>query len=225
MSDPRFVPLPPRYVPEATPEEAARAYYEVLASRRTVRMFSSEPVSRETVGWIVRAATTAPSGANKQPWRFVCVSEPALKRRIREAAEEEERAFYARRASEQWLRDLEPLGTDPSKPFLEDAPWLIVVFQLSRDDDGGRVYYGSESLGLACGMLLTAIHHAGLVSVTHTPSPMGFLREVLGRPMTERPFLLIPIGHPAPDCVVPAAGIQRKPLEQVLVWEEGAATS
>lgn len=218
---PRFVPLPPRHDPGATTEQAARRFYEVMASRRSVRMFSDKPVSRETIEWIVRTAATAPNGANKQPWRFVCVQDPALKKKIREAAEAEEREFYARRASPEWLADLTPLGTDEHKEFLETAPWLIVVFKLAKDDDGGQVYYNTESVGLACGMLLAAVHHAGLCALTHTPSPMKFLTRVLHRPEHERPFLLIPVGHPADDCEVPEKALARKPLEQSMVVDLG----
>jgi nitroreductase len=184
-------------------------------------MFSDEPVSRETIEWIVRGATTAPSGANKQPWRFVCVRDPDIKRQIRLAAEEEEREFYARRATPEWIEDLAPLGTDENKEFLEIAPWLIVVFKLARDDDGSQVYYNTESVGLAGGMLLTAIHHAGLVALTHTPSPMRFLTRVLERPDNERPFLLVPVGYPAENCEVPSLALERKPLEQVMVIDKG----
>jgi nitroreductase len=203
------------------PESAARAFYEVMRTRRTVREFSDEPVSRETIEWCVRAATTAPSGANKQPWRFVCVQDAALKKRIRRAAEDEEREFYARRASARWLDDLAPLGTDEHKQFLETAPWLIVVFKLAHGDDGSPVYYNTESVGLASGLLLAAIHHAGLVSVTHTPSPMKFLCEELGRPDNERPFLLIPVGYPAEDCQVPRKALERKPLDETMVIDRG----
>jgi nitroreductase len=175
-------------------------------------MFSPRPVARETIEWIVRAAGTAPSGANKQPWRFVCVSDPALKREIRLGAEEEEREFYARRASRRWLEDLAPLGTDADKSYLEVAPWLVVVMRLS-----GRVYYGVESVGIAVGLLLAAAHHAGLATLTHTPSPMAFLGRILGRPASERPFVLVPIGYPAEDCVVPEAALQKKPLEEIMV--------
>lgn len=212
-----MVPLPPRHDPGCAPEAAARAFHDVLASRRTVREFSDRPVSRETIAWLVRTAANAPSGANKQPWRFVCVQDPALKRAIRLAAEEEERAFYARRAGERWLADLAPLGTDEHKDFLEVAPWLIVVFKLLRGDDGGAVYYPAESVGLAAGFLLAAAHHAGLCTVTHTPSPMNFLAQVLGRPEHERAFLLIPVGWPAEGCRVPAAALRRKPLDEVMV--------
>jgi nitroreductase len=222
MAGPRFVPLHPRFDPGVPPETAARELHAKLAQRRTVRMFSGRPVSRETIEWLVRCATSAPSGANKQPWRFVCVQDVGLKREIRLAAEREEREFYARRASARWLADLEPLGTDASKEFLEIAPWLIVVFKLMRDDDGGQVYYVNESVGLAAGMLLTAAHLAGLATLTHTPSPMGFLCDVLGRPDHERPFLLIPVGYPADECVVPAAALARKPLERVMVVDRPA---
>lgn len=211
-------PLMP-YCPEAESVEAARRFYEVQRLRRSVREFSARPVPRETIEWCVRAAGSAPSGANKQPWRFVCVSDPGLKARIREAAETEEREFYERRATPEWLADLAPLGTDSSKPFLEVAPWLIVVFKLAKTDEGGQVYYLNESVGIATGMLITAIHQAGLVTLTHTPSPMGFLQKVLGRPEHERPFLLLPVGYPAEGCRVPAIG--RKPLNEIAVFEEG----
>jgi nitroreductase len=179
-------------------------------------------VSRETIEWLLLAGGTAPSGANKQPWRFVAVCDPKVKKKIRDAAEAEEREFYARRASPQWLRDLAPLGTDPSKPFLETAPWLIVVFKLMKTEPspsepgGGQVYYANESVGIACGMLISAIHAAGLVTLTHTPSPMGFLARVLGRPEHERPFLLLPVGYPAESARVP--DIERKRLDEISVW-------
>jgi nitroreductase len=204
-----------RYDPGVSSEEAARSFYEVMRRRRSVRMFSDRPVSRETIEWCVRSAGTAPSGANKQPWRFIAVSDPGMKRRIREAAEAEEREFYSRRAGQEWLKDLEPFETNPDKPFLEIAPWLIVVMKMMKTDDGKQVYYVNESVGIATGMLLSAIHHAGLVSLTHTPSPMGFLAKVLGRPEHERPFLLIPVGYPSADCVVPDIG--RKEIGEILV--------
>lgn len=190
-----------------------------MSQRRTVRMFSDRPVSRETIEQIIAAAGTAPSGANKQPWRFVAIDDPALKREIRVAAEEEEREFYARRASPEWLADLRRIGTDEHKPFLEVAPWLIAVFKLMKDDDprnaSDQIYYANESVGIAVGLLLAAAHHAGLASLTHTPSPMKFLGTILRRPSYERPYLLIPIGHPADDCVVPV--IARKPLDEIMV--------
>lgn len=215
--EPSFVPYEPRHVPDASTEEAARTFYETMAMRRTVRMFSDRPVSRETIEWIVRTAGSAPSGANKQPWRFVCVQDPDTKRRIREAAEEEERAFYDGRANEEWLKDLAPLGTDDDKGFLEVAPWLIVIFRLIREDDSSQVYYPTESVGLASGFLLAAAHQAGLATLTHTPSPMNFLQQVLERPSNERAFLLVPVGYPADDCVVPVKALGRKPLDTIMV--------
>jgi iodotyrosine deiodinase len=218
-----FIPLQ-RYFPGLSPEDAARRFYQVQSLRRSVRAFSDRPVSEETIRWCIAAAGTAPSGANKQPWRFVAVQDAALKRQIRVAAEKEEREFYERRAPGQWLEDLAPLGTDPDKPFLEVAPWLIVVFKTMKGDPDaqgrpGQVYYVNESVGIAVGLLLAAIHHAGLVALTHTPSPMGFLSQVLQRPEHERAFLLIPVGYPAEDCTVP--DIARKPVEQIMVRDLG----
>jgi len=218
--------LPPRsvpfraYHPAEAPEVAARRFYETMNQRRSVRDFAPTPVSEETIRWCIAAAGTAPSGANKQPWRFAVVRDPGLKREIRLAAEQEEREFYERRATPEWLADLAPLGTDPDKSFLEVAPWLIVVFKMMKTDPDerghqGKVYYVDESLGIACGLLIAAIHHAGLVTLTHTPSPMGFLAKVLKRPAHERPFLLLPVGFPAPGCVVP--DIHRKDLDEILV--------
>ncbi|MBK7643367.1 MAG: nitroreductase family protein [Planctomycetes bacterium] len=218
MREPVFVPYPERYVPAAPAEESARAFHEVMRRRRSVRMFSEEPVSRATVEWIVRSAASAPSGANRQPWRFVCVQDPATKRRIRLAAEEEEREFYAKRAPREWLEALAPLGTDANKEFLERAPWLIVVFRLVKGDRDEQLYYIHESVGLACGLLLAAAQHAGLATLTHTPSPMGFLGEILGRPAHEKPYLLVPLGYPTPDCVVPQAALVKKPLDEVAVF-------
>jgi nitroreductase len=216
MHDCPTVPHDQPYRPDATPEAAARAFYNVMRRRRSVRMFSDQPVSRETIRALIQTAGSAPSGANKQPWRFVCVSDPVTKKRIREGAEAEERAFYQGRANEQWLKDLAPLGTDEDKAFLETVPWLIVAFRLTRADDGGQVYYSNESIGLACGMLLCAAQHAGLATLTHTPSPMNFLNDILDRPSTERPYLLIPVGYPSQDCVVPAAAVKRKPTEEIM---------
>lgn len=217
MPAPELVPYPDRYVPKVPADEALGGFHDVLRRRRSVRMFSEQPVERSTIEWLVRCAHTAPSGANKQPWRFVCVQDPAVKSRIREGAEAEEREFYGRRANAQWLRDLEPLGTDETKDFLTIAPWLVVVFQLTRTDDGGQVYYLKESVGIACGLFLAAAQLAGLATLTHTPSPMAFLGDMLGRPKNERPFLLIPVGHACDDCVVPAKAIERRPLDQVMV--------
>ncbi len=216
MPEPKFVPHSDRYVPDAPPEVAARAFCEVMAKRRTVREFSDRPVSLATIEWLVRCAGGAPSGANKQPWRFVAVRDPAVKRAIRAAAEKEEREFYAHRATAEWLADLAPLGTDASKPFLEVAPWLVVVFKLTRGDDDSQHYYVNESVGIAVGLFLAAAHHAGLATLTHTPSPMGFLQEVLGRPKNEKPYVLIPVGYPSDDCVVPEAALIKKQLAEIL---------
>jgi len=216
----RFPHIPlTTFDPGIPAESAACRFFEVMRQRRSVRLFSDRLVPREAIEWIVRAASTAPSGANKQPWRFVAVSDPALKREIRVGAEAEEREFYERKANPEWLADLAPLQTGPEKEFLETAPWLIVVFKLSRTDDGRQVYYVNESVGIAVGFLLAAIHHAGLVALTHTPSPMQFLTRILNRPSHERPFLLIPVGYPSPECLVPH--ISRKDLSSVLVWDRG----
>lgn len=211
------------YTPSGRPEDIARDHYEIMRLRRSVRFFSDRPVSREVIESVVRTAGTAPSGANKQPWRFVCIDDPAIKKEIREGAEAEEREFYSRRASERWLRDLWPIGTDENKEFLEQAPWLIAVFKLVHDDPDpadpgaqpGQTYYTEESVGIACGMLIGAIHIAGLVTLTHTPSPMAFLRSILSRPANERPFLLLPVGYPAEGCRVP--DISRKTLDRIMV--------
>ena len=219
MAEHEFLPLTDRHVPDQPPAEVLAGLYEILRKRRSIRSFRPDPVPREVIEGIVRVATTAPSGANKQPWRFVAIQDPELKKKIRAAAEAEEREFYGRRANDEWLEDLNPLGTDANKEFLEVAPWLVVVFALYKDDDQSQVYYVKESVGLASGMFLAAAHMAGLGTLTHTPSPMGFLREILGRPKTEKPFLLIPVGYPTEDCTVPAHAIPRKPIEQVLLWD------
>lgn len=204
---------------DRTPLSRARAFYESMRTRRSVRYFSDRPVDRSVIETLILTAGSAPSGANKQPWRFVAISDLLIKRQIRIAAEYEEREFYSRRASPEWLRDLSPLGTDASKPFLETAPWLIVAFKLMESEDGGNVYYPTESIGIACGFLISAIHQAGLVTLTHTPSPMGFLSRVLQRPPAERPFLLLPVGYPADDAVVPV--LHKKSLDDISVWHTG----
>jgi iodotyrosine deiodinase len=209
---------PLSFIRHAPAEMLARAdaFCEEVRARRTVREFSTEPVDEAVLRRCVEAAAQAPSGANKQPWTFVLVTNPDVKRQIREAAEKEERAFYGGRAPERWLRDLSPLGTDWQKPFLEEAPALLVLFaQKHGTDEAERHYYVSESMGIAVGFLLVALHHAGLATLTHTPSPMAFLAEILGRPANERAYLLVPVGYPASGCQVPA--ITRKPLEQVLI--------
>ena len=195
-------------------------FYADMNRRRTVREFSPRPVPRDLIETALKVANTAPSGANLQPWHFVVVSGPETKKKIREAAEAEERAFYAHRASEEWLAALEPLGTDERKPFLETAPYLIAVFLQKYGElpDGRKVkhYYPAESTGLATGLLIAALHRAGLAILTHTPSPMRFLNEILGRPKSERPFLLLVVGYPAEDARVP--DISRKSLEEFTSW-------
>lgn len=213
-----MIPLNP-YVPPVSRDDAARSFFEIMDRRRTVREFSDAPVPVSLIETLIRTAGTAPSGANKQPWRFVAVQDPAIKREIRLAAEEEERAFYQRRASRRWLDDLAPLGTDEHKPFLEIAPWLVVVFKMVRTEDEGQVYYVDESVGIAVGMFLAAAQMAGLATLTHTPSPMKFLCKILQRPDFERPFLLIPVGFPAADCMVP--DIRRKALDEIMVVDRG----
>jgi len=214
MTNPDFIPFDP-FVPVVSPEEAAKAFHAVLSQRRSVREFSSKEVSPETIDALIACAHSAPSGANKQPWRFVCVQNPDLKHAIRLGAEEEERAFYHERAPQSWKDALAPLGTDEHKEYLEIAPWLVVVFRLAKDEDGSQIYYGDESCGIATGMFLAAAQMAGLATLTHTPSPMKFLGELLNRPSNERPYLLIPVGYPAEGCEVPAHGVARKPLEEI----------
>lgn len=201
----------------------SQAFLETMRRRRTVREFSSEPVPMELIDRTIATAATAPSGANQQPWRFVVVRNAEIKRQIRAGAEAEEKDFYEHRAPKEWLEALAPLGTDWHKPFLESAPYLIVVFALDygiRQDENGceiktKNYYATESVGIACGFLIAALHHAGLATLTHTPSPMGFLRDILHRPRNERPFLLLPVGYPAADASVP--NITKKPLDEVRV--------
>lgn len=196
------------------------AFFRQLDARRSVRHFSCKPVPKQVIEYIIQTASTAPSGAHKQPWTFCLVQNPDLKKQIRLAAEKEERESYGGRMSPEWLHDLKPFGTDWQKPFLETAPWLIVMFkrpfEFTADGQKHQNYYVNESCGIACGMLLAAIHQAGLAALTHTPSPMGFLSKILQRPENEKPFLLIPVGHAAEDCQVP--DLKRKSLEQVSVW-------
>ena len=206
--------------PEEVIDRASR-FYQLMDRRRSVREFSSDPVSTSVIEELVRAASTAPSGAHKQPWTFVAVCDPRLKRDIRIAAEKEERANYAGRMPPDWLKALEPLGTDEHKPFLEIAPWLVVLFRqdygLSESGERTHHYYVAESVGIAAGLFLAAVHHAGLVALTHTASPMGFLREILERPANETAMLLIPVGYPAPDAQVPE--LRRKALGDVLIMK------
>ncbi len=191
----------------------SRAFLERMRERRSVRLFSSDPVPRELVENAIRVAGTAPSGAHQQPWTFVAVSDPALKARIREAAEAEEREFYERRATPEWLEALDRIGTDWVKTHITDAPWVIVVFEQAYGPAKEKHYYVKESVGIAVGFLLAALHESGLCALTHTPSPMGFLRELLGRPENERPYVLIPVGYPAEGATVP--DLERKPLAEI----------
>jgi len=218
MTDARFHPLEFHERPVEEMRKRAAAFSEHMSCRRTVREFSSRGVPEGVIEDCIRAAATAPSGANLQPWHFVLVSDPAVKKRIREAAEEEERDFYTRRAPQEWLDALAPLGTDEYKPFLEKAPFLIVVFsrRFDRRADGSilKQYYVNESVGIATGILITAVHNAGLVSLTHTPAPMSFLGDILGRPSNESPFLILVVGYPEEGAEVPL--ISKKPLEEIV---------
>jgi iodotyrosine deiodinase len=220
MSEPRFIPLPHAARSSEDMLARARAFHDLMQARRTVRHFAATPVPREVIEHCLAAAGSAPSGANLQPWHFAVVTETTIKQRIREAAEAEEREFYARRAPQEWLDALAPLGTDASKPFLETAPYLIAIFSQAYAvlPDGRKVknYYVQESVGIATGILITALHHCGLASLTHTPSPMGFLNEILGRPTNEKPFLLLVVGYPAADAMVP--DISRKPLREIATF-------
>jgi len=224
MTDPEpgFVPFTLPDLSEDERQARGRAWFEELDRRRSVRDFSDAPVSRTCIEWAIRAASTAPSGAHRQPWTFVAVSADETKKRIREAAEREEHSFYeGGRAPDEWLDALRPIGTHWQKPFLETVPWIVVVFeQLSGYDETGRRqrnYYTKESVGIACGLFVAALHRMGLVTLTHTPSPMGFLREILGRPSNERPFILFPVGRPADDCRVP--DLRRKELDEVAIFD------
>lgn len=208
-----------------TPESAeisllSKKFYERLDKRRSVRNFSDKPIPNDVIENIILAASTAPSGAHKQPWVFCVVSDPEIKKQIRIEAEKEEFESYNGRMPEEWLKDLRPLQTDWHKEFLETAPYLIIVFKKSYEllEDGtkGNVYYANESCGIACGFLLTAVHYAGMAALTHTPSPMNFLSKVLKRPENEKPFLLIPIGYPAEECWVPE--LKRKGLNEISAW-------
>jgi len=212
-------------LPELSDDERiarAKAFREEIASRRSCRMFSDAPVPREVIEEAILAAGTAPSGANHQPWHFAVVASPELKHRIRIEAEKEEAAFYSGKAGQEWLEALAPLGTDPDKGFLETAPWLIVVFGQRRGglEPGDRKtnYYVTESVGIACGLLLTALHRAGLATLTHTPSPMGFLRDICGRPPDEKPVMIVVAGLPSPAATVPEHALKKKPLDRISSW-------
>ncbi len=213
-----FIPYTKEVYESEDLQARSRSYYEFMNQRRTVRDFSDREVPLSVMENIILTASTAPSGAHKQPWIFCLIGDPDIKKQIRLAAEKEEQESYTHRMSDEWLQDLAPLGTDWHKPFLEIAPWLIVVFKrVYEQADTGKKhnYYVTESVGLAAGFLLSAIHHAGLVALTHTPSPMNFLSSILRRPENERPFLLIPVGYPAKDCMVP--DLKRKRLSEVMV--------
>lgn len=203
--------------PDPNLDQAVR-FLESIRGRRSVREFSDRPVSQAVIEHLIAAAGSAPSGANKQPWRFVAVQDPVIKREIREAAEEEERKLYEGRANPDWLEDLAPLGTNAHKPFLETAPWLVIVFKQVRNPEPEQgtkqVYYVNESVGIAVGMFLAAAQFAGLATLTHTPSPMKFLGDILGRPDYERPYMVIPVGHPADGSTLP--DIRRKPLGGIM---------
>jgi len=221
LKKPKFIPLPNyiEYPPEQM-QKRAEGFYKEIKERRTVRDFSDRPVPKEIVKNCLLAAGTAPNGANKQPWHFAVVTDPEIKKKIRETAEKEEEAFYSGRAPDEWLEALAPLGTDASKPFLETAPYLIVIFaqshELTADNRKSKNYYVQESVGIATGILITAIHHAGLVSLTHTPSPMGFLGKILKRPANERAYLILVVGYPEENARVP--DINKKSLAEIATF-------
>ena len=215
------LPLPDRVQkPDDTALADARAFLDYMKKRHSVRQFSTRPVPQAIIETCIATAGTAPSGANHQPWHFVAISDPALKSRIRAGAEEEERAFYAGSAGDEWLAALEPIGTGADKPHLTDAPWLIVVFAqrygLTHDGTRYKNYYVPESVGLATGFLIAALHHAGLVCLEHTPNPMKVLGPLLGRPDHEKPVMILPVGWPADNATVPAVAKRKKPLEEIL---------
>jgi iodotyrosine deiodinase len=223
VSEARFIPYRPERLPEDEMLRRARDFYAELDRRRSVRFFSPDPVPRELIELAIRAASTAPSGAHRQPWKFVVVGDPALKREIRIAAEAEEHESYVGgRMPPDWLEALAPLGTDWRKPFLETVPWIVVVFEelygLEADGRKRKNYYPKESVGIACGLFIAALHRMGLATLTHTPSPMAFLSRILDRPANEKPFILFPVGYPAPDAEVP--DIRRKALAEVSIWRE-----
>jgi nitroreductase len=214
-----FVPYTPPRLPIEEGLDRGRAFHRLLDRRRSVRWFSPDPVPAAAIELAVQAANTAPSGAHQQPWRFVATSDPDLKRRVREAAEREERHFYRERHLPEWHAALARLETDEHKEFLEVAPWLVVAFA-QKQQDGRKTYYTNESVGIACGFFIAALHSMGLATLTHTPNPMTFLGDLLGRP-SERPYVLFPVGYPADDCEVP--DLRRKPLSEALTFVDGLA--
>jgi nitroreductase len=224
MPDYRPVPFPFERLPAEEMLSRGRAFLAEMSRRRSVRFFSPDPVPRELIELAIQAAGTAPSGAHRQPWKFVAIADQELQREIRIAAEEEERQSYlGGRMPEEWLEALAPLGTGWEKPFLETVPWIVVVFEelysFGPEGEKRKNYYPKESVGIACGLFLAALHRMGLATLTHTPSPMAFLSRLLGRPANEKPFILFPVGFPAADCEVP--DLARKPLEGIAVWHEG----
>ena len=223
MSDFPHIPLHFEARPEREMLRRADAFYHQMQQRRSVRDFSDQPVPRRFIERAIQTAGTAPSGAHRQPWRFVAVSDPALKREIRLQAEEEEKESYAHRMSDEWLEALAPIGTDWQKPFLETVPWIVVLFAehyaVAPEGEKKKNYYVQESCGIAAGFFIAALHQMGLATLTHTPSPMRFLGEILGRPKNEKPFILFPIGYPAPEATVP--DLQRKSLDEIVQWDLG----
>lgn len=223
-----FIPLVWQERPPEEMARRARAFFEEMDRRRSVRDFSNRPVPRELIELAIRTASTAPSGAHRQPWRFVAISEPDIKQRIRIAAEEEERESYeGGRMPAEWLEALAPLGTDWHKPFLEVVPWIVVLFEevhgIEANGSVKKNYYVKESVGIAAGMFIAALHHMGLVTLTHTPSPMKFLADILGRPKNERPYILFPVGYPADAAMVP--DLRRKSLDEIVVWNPRAEST
>jgi nitroreductase len=215
-------PIPLDFIARSPDEmhDRAEAFYALMDRRRSVRDFSDRPVPRELIERAIQTAGTAPSGAHRQPWRFVAVDDPQIKREIREAAEAEERESYENRMSDEWLEALAPIGTDWQKPFLETAPWLVVCFaeryEVKENGEKVKNYYVQESCGIACGLFITALHYMGLATLTHTPSPMRFLNDILKRPSNERPYILFPVGYPAEAATVP--DLDRKPIDDIVQW-------
>lgn len=218
----KFIPYSREILSDGVMIERSRKFYQEIRKRRSVRFFSSKSFPREIIENIILTAGTAPSGANKQPWTYVVVDDAFLKKEIRKAAEEEEKEFYEHRITDEWRNDLEHLGTGWQKPYLEIAPYLIVAFKqdYGLDDQGykSKHYYVNESIGISLGFLISAIHNAGLVTLTHTPNPMAFIRDILNRPKNEKPVVILPVGFPAEDAVVP--NIQKKKLEEILIWNK-----
>ena len=221
MAEHASIRYSPLTLSESEMRQRAQAFYHLMSQRRSVRHFSADAVPRKLIELAIAAASTSPSGAHRQPWRFVAISDPVIKQRIRLAAEAEERQSYTGgRMPQEWLGALAPLGTDWKKPYLEVVPWIVVVFEESYgiNSDGSRRtnYYVKESVGMACGLFIAALHNMGLAALTHTPSPMGFLSDILDRPRNEKPYVLIPVGYPAKDCQVP--DLERKQIEDVVDW-------